>query len=64
VLAAYKLAVGKWQMSPSDFWALHPEEFWLIVEARTPVRMYGRMTEAEVARIYAEDFGEPPGSTD
>lgn len=64
VVAAFQLAVGKWGMSPRDFWELHPEEFWLIVEARQPVKMYGKMTEAEVAQICAEDFGELPGSSD
>lgn len=36
-----------------------PWEFWLLVEAKRPVKMYGKMTEHEVAAIYAETYGDP-----
>lgn len=49
-----------WGLAPSEFWRLHPEEFWWSVEARTPVRMYGSMTENEVAEIYRKAYG--PGA--
>jgi hypothetical protein len=49
-------------MAPRDFWAMHPEDFWWAVEARPPVKRYGSMTEHEVAEIYREAYGEPPGA--
>ena len=33
------------------------ELFWLL-EAKQPAKMYGSMTEQEVAEIYAETYGE------
>lgn len=48
-------------MAPSEFWRLHPEEFFWLLELKSPQKRYGSMTEAEVAQIYAEDFGAPEG---
>ncbi len=45
-------------MRPKDFWRLHPKEFWWLFEARKPVKMYGKMTEAEVAEIYNDAYGD------
>lgn len=42
-------------MSPRDFWTLTPEEIHWIVEAHP--RMYGSMTEDEVAEIYERAYG-------
>lgn len=44
-------------MRPKDFWRLSPEEFWWLVSAKRPAKMYGSMSEAEVAEIYAETYG-------
>ena len=35
-----------------------PTQFWWIAEQRTPVKMYGKMTQAEVERIYDETYDE------
>lgn len=35
---------------------MHPTEFWWMAEASRPVKMYGDMTEAEVADIYREAY--------
>lgn len=53
---AYKAAMS-WGMRPKDFWSLTPEEFWWNVELRKPVKMFGKMTEAEVEQIYKETYG-------
>jgi hypothetical protein len=45
-------------MKPKEFWKLHPIEFYWIAEVRRPKRMYGNMTEDEVAEIYEETYGE------
>jgi hypothetical protein len=36
---------------------MQPIELWWLIEARKPVRMYGRMTEDEVEEIYFETYG-------
>ena len=41
-------------MSPRDFWRMHPIEFWWLVDARRPKKMYGDMSEDEVAELYEE----------
>lgn len=46
-----------WGLRPDDFWSLTVEEFWWYVELKTPVKMYGSMTESEVAQIYRETYG-------
>lgn len=46
-------------MKPSDFWGLTPTELWWFLEAKKPIKMYGSMTEYEVATIYRETYGEP-----
>lgn len=46
-------------MRPSEFWGMTPTELWWLFDAKRPVRMYGKMTEHEVARIYRETYGEP-----
>ena len=46
-------------MRPRDFWRLTPAEFWWLIDAKKPVKMYGKMSEAEVAQIYQETYGEP-----
>ncbi len=45
-----------WGLRPVEFWSLAPIEFWWMVEARTPVKMYGSMTEAEVDELYQATF--------
>lgn len=44
-------------MTPSQFWAMHPTEIHWVLEAIRPVKMYGNMTEDEVAEIYEETYG-------
>jgi hypothetical protein len=51
--------VGSGRLTPSEFWGCDPVEVWWLVEAAQPVKMYGDMTEGEVAAIYAETYGEP-----
>lgn len=51
------MVVGVWGWQPSEFWALHPIEFYWLMEAKRPTKMYGSMTEAEVAEIYDEAYG-------
>ena len=34
-----------------------PRELWWFIEAKTPAKMYGSMTEAEVRQIYEETYG-------
>lgn len=46
-------------MRPADFWRLTPAEFWLMVEAKKPVKMYGNLTEHQVAALYEEAYGSP-----
>lgn len=41
-------------MAPEQFWRLTPLEFWWIADARRPKKMYGNMTEDEVAELYEE----------
>lgn len=36
---------------------MHPEEFWWLVEANQPPKMYGTMTEDEVAELYEWKYG-------
>jgi len=45
-------------MAPSEFWGLTPAEFYWILEAKRPLRMYGRMTEYEVDEIYQDAYGD------
>jgi hypothetical protein len=44
-------------MKPRDFWALHPLEFHWIAEARRVPKMYGALTESEVADLYESTYG-------
>jgi hypothetical protein len=44
-------------MSPDVFWGRSPTELRWWIEAKTPVRMYGAMTEDEVREIYEETYG-------
>jgi hypothetical protein len=37
---------------------MHPTEFWWLFDQRKPVKMYGRMTEAEVEEIYNKAYGD------
>jgi hypothetical protein len=46
-------------VTPGEFWALHPTEFWWLAEAHRPVKMYGSMSEDDVAQIYEETYGVP-----
>jgi hypothetical protein len=46
-------------MRPKDFWRLTPAEFWWLLDAKKPVKFYGKMSEFEVAQIYNETYGEP-----
>lgn len=46
-------------MRPKDFWRLTSQEFWWLLDAKKPVKMFGKMTESEVAEIYADAYGEP-----
>lgn len=43
-------------MAPSEFWNLTPTEFYWILDAKQPVKMFGKMTEHEVAAIYDEAY--------
>jgi hypothetical protein len=45
-------------MRPKDFWRMHPQEFWWLLEVKQPPKMYGSMTEAEVAELYEFAFGD------
>jgi hypothetical protein len=45
-------------LKPAEFWDLHPLEFWWLVKARRPVRMYGSLTEHDMAELYELAFGE------
>ena len=44
-------------MSRDEFWRMDPAELWWLVEHHRPVKMYGSMTEDEVAQIYEEAYG-------
>jgi hypothetical protein len=35
-----------------------PEEAWWLIEARSPKRMYGRLTEEEAEELYQEIMAE------
>lgn len=37
---------------------MHPTEYYWLAETRKPKKMYGNMTEEEVAAIYAETYGD------
>lgn len=43
---------------------MHPTEFWWLMDVHKPVKMYGKMTEYEVAAIYEEEYGPPPEEDD
>lgn len=45
-------------MRPVDFWGLSPLEFRWLLEVYKPVKMYGKMSEAEVAELYAKAYGD------
>lgn len=45
-------------MRPKDFWGLTPKEFWWLLDSKKPIKMYGKMTEDEVAQIYRETYGD------
>jgi hypothetical protein len=45
-------------MRPKDFWGMHPEEFWWLFEIKRPVKMYGSMTEDDVAALYNDMYGD------
>ena len=38
-------------MAPSEFWELSPTEFWMIYNAKSPPKMYGKMSEDEAERL-------------
>lgn len=44
-------------MTRTEFWQLHPVELHWLLDAKKPVKMYGDMTELEVALLYEETFG-------
>lgn len=44
-------------MTPREFWRLHPTEVHWIVEAKTPPKMYGSLTQNDVDELYAFAFG-------
>lgn len=46
-----------WGLSPDQFWRLTPREWWWLHDARQPPRMYGSLSEAEVAELYDETYG-------
>jgi hypothetical protein len=41
-------------VTPEQFWNLHPWEFWLLVQANTPKKYYGKLSEDEAAELYQE----------
>lgn len=43
-------------MSRESFWSMHPIEFHLLMEVWMPRKMYGDLSEAEVAAIYEEAY--------
>jgi hypothetical protein len=45
------MAVGNWEIAPSEFWLMCPVEFWLVYAAKKPPKMYGRLSEDEVERL-------------
>lgn len=47
-------------MRPKDFWELTTTEVLWLLDANKPVKMYGKMTEYEVAAIYEETYGVIP----
>jgi hypothetical protein len=44
-------------LTRDQFWKADPRELWWLVEAVKPPKMYGKMTEDEVAEIYEEAYG-------
>lgn len=51
--------MGLGWLKPSEFWSLSPLELWWLLEAKQPPKMYGSMTEDQVAQIYEEEYGNP-----
>ena len=45
------MAVGSWQMAPSEFWELSPTEFWIIYSAKLPPKTFGKMSESDADRL-------------
>lgn len=45
-------------MRPADFWRLHPVELHWLFEAATPPKMYGKLTEDQVAAEYERIYGK------
>jgi len=40
----FKIAVGIWNIAPSEYWRLTPCEFWHIYNAKQPPEMIGGFT--------------------
>lgn len=41
-------------MTPDQFWRLTLREFWWLVEANRKPKMYGDLTEEQVAELYED----------
>ena len=44
----YKCIVARCGIAPSEFWRMTPSECWLIIDANTPPKTYGNLSEREV----------------
>ncbi len=48
-------------MAPGrDLWTRTPLEILWLIEAKTPVKMIGSLTETEVRQIYHQTYGPDP----
>jgi hypothetical protein len=43
----YKAIVVKCNIAPSEYWLMSPAECWLIIDAHTPQKTYGNLSQTE-----------------
>jgi hypothetical protein len=48
------VAVGVWNIAPSEFWRMSPQEFWVLEEQRRPPEKVGDFTVNEFEDMMAE----------
>ena len=45
------MAVGHWNIAPSEFWQMSVIEWWWVKQAKEPEKMYGSLPESKVDQL-------------